>query len=207
MNEQYCESSTRVLKANSILSNSVSGAWNPGLGAGASRDLGPGPPGAWGPGLQDLGAWGSAALKLPVFWGPGLEGSAEKSPGGRQAKGWETAETAAAEVGAWREAGTYPPPPHLGKKRKEEGFSPSPLLKPSNTPPKVGGLRGAFEGGSGLRFPKIRGSFLGVSLIRIIVQYLRVYGNYQVLSQAVPFLNREPLNPKVQIPKPQPKAF
>ena len=34
----------------------------------------------------------------------------EKSPGGRQAKGWETAETAAAEVGAWREACTaYPP--------------------------------------------------------------------------------------------------
>ena len=31
-----------------------------------------------------------------------------------QAKGWETAETAAAEAGAWREAGTgYPPsPPH-----------------------------------------------------------------------------------------------
>ena len=39
----------------------------------------------------------------------------KKSPGGRQAKGWETAETAAAEVGAWREAGTgYPPyPPAL----------------------------------------------------------------------------------------------
>ena len=39
----------------------------------------------------------------------------EKFPGGRQAKGWETAETAAAEVGVWREARTgyppYPPPP------------------------------------------------------------------------------------------------
>ena len=64
----------------------------------------------------------------------------EKSPGGRQAKGWETAETAAAEVGAGQEAGTgYPPtPPHpafLGCT-----FSPSPLLKPSNTLPKVGGF-------------------------------------------------------------------
>ena len=62
--------------------------------------------------------------------GPGLPGGlglifrrSEKCPGRRQAKGWETAETAAAEVGAWREAGTgYPPlPPHP---RKEEGFHP-----------------------------------------------------------------------------------
>ena len=62
------------------------GAWGPGLGAGAFMTLGP------GPGLHFR--------------------RSEKSPGGRQAKGWETAETAAAEVGAWREAGTgYPPYP------------------------------------------------------------------------------------------------
>ena len=37
----------------------------------------------------------------------GLGPRSEKSPGGKQVKGWETAETAAAEVGAWREAGTF----------------------------------------------------------------------------------------------------
>ena len=66
----------------------------------------------------------------------------EKSAGGRQAKGWETAEAAAVDIGAWREAGTgYPPlpPPFPGCKGERRGFSPSPLLKPSNTPPKVGG--------------------------------------------------------------------
>ena len=54
-------------------------------------------------------AWGRACRAL----GPGLRVVVLiKSPGGRQAKGWETAETAAAEVGAWREAGTgYPPTP------------------------------------------------------------------------------------------------
>ena len=54
-----------------------------------------------GPGSQGLGA-----QRL----GPGFQGlGALKSPDKRQAKGWETAETAAAEVGAWREAGTgYP---------------------------------------------------------------------------------------------------
>ena len=97
--------------------------------------------GAWGPGPQGLGvrapaAWGRAPRSL----GPG------KSPGGGLAKGWESAETAAADVGAWREAGTgyppYPPPPSphpQAAREKGRGFSPSPLLKPSNTPPKVGG--------------------------------------------------------------------
>ena len=57
-------------------------------------------PGAWGPGL---GA------------GPQAPWVVKKSPGGRQAKGWETVETAAAEVGAWRQAGTgYPPYPAPG---------------------------------------------------------------------------------------------
>ena len=66
-----------------------SGAWGPGLGAGASRTF---------------GAWSDQFFVV-----------LKKSFGGRQAKGWETAETAAAEVGAWREAGTgypaYPPLP------------------------------------------------------------------------------------------------
>ena len=80
--------------------------------------------GAWGPGSQGLGA-------QDLGWG--LQGLA--GPGGRQAKGWETAETAAAEVGAWREAGTgYPPYPPPAPRKKRRGFSPSPLLKPQHAP-------------------------------------------------------------------------
>ena len=77
-------------------------AWGPGLGAGAPRSLEPGFSGTLGPAAS---AWANFRRS-------------EKSPGGRQAKGWETAETA---------------------RKKRRGFSPSPLLKPSNTPPKVGG--------------------------------------------------------------------
>ena len=47
-------------------------------------------------------------------------------------------------AGAWREAGTgyppYPPPPTTPARKKGRGFSAFPVLKPSNTPPKVGGL-------------------------------------------------------------------
>ena len=67
---------------------------------------------AWCPDSQKLGGLGAgvrglgAAPKPLVF--------RRKSPGGRQAKR-ETAQTAAAEVGAWREAGTgYPPYPRVG---------------------------------------------------------------------------------------------
>ena len=75
------------------------------------RGLGPSFQGAWGPGL---GAGASRALGGSSAWGPGLTPFHQffrllkKSLGGRQAKGWETAETAATEVGAWREAGRYP---------------------------------------------------------------------------------------------------
>ena len=89
-------------------------------------------PGAWGRGLQGLGARAPRSLshKNCIFR------RSEKSPGGRHAKGWETVETAAAEVGAWREAGTgYPPtPPPACKGEKKRVFT------LSNTPPKVGGL-------------------------------------------------------------------
>ena len=62
-----------------------------GPGARAHRGLGPGP----GPGPRP---------KTEQFR------RSEKSPGRGLAKGWESAETAAADVGAWREAGTgYPP--------------------------------------------------------------------------------------------------
>ena len=69
--------------------------------------------GGWSPGSRGLG---------PRAWGPGPPQPKTSQfcpfgqpPGRRQAKGWETAETAAAKVGAWREEGTgyhpYPPNP------------------------------------------------------------------------------------------------
>ena len=54
------------------------------LQAGA-QGLGPGPPAPWGRGLQGLGAAWQASFFIVL----------KKSLGGRQAKGWETAETAA----------------------------------------------------------------------------------------------------------------
>ena len=69
----------------------------------------------WGRGLQGFGAGASQHFGARVFKSC-HENVLKKSLGGKQAKGWETAETAAAEVGAWREAGTgyppYPPPPY-----------------------------------------------------------------------------------------------
>ena len=68
-----------------------------------------------------------------------------KPPGGSLAKAWVSAETAASEVGTWRETKPgyppYPPPPAFWgcKGEKEEGFHPLRLRQPSNTPPKVGG--------------------------------------------------------------------
>ena len=115
------------------------GAWGP-------PSLGPR---AWGRGLQGLGARAARA------WGRGLQGLGPRAHmllvahalahstlfrrSERQAKGWETAETAVAEVGAWREYPPYHPPRISRLREKRRGFSPSPLLKPSNTPPKVGG--------------------------------------------------------------------
>ena len=72
-----------------------------GLGAGP-QGLGPGPPGAWG-------LFPPKPLKLRFF---------RKPPGGSLAKAWVSAETAASEVGTWRETKPgyppYPPPlpPH-----------------------------------------------------------------------------------------------
>ena len=79
----------------------------------APRACGPGLQGAWGPGPQGLGpgppgAWAFAPqpLKLRFF---------RKPPGGSLAKAWVSAETAASEVGTWRETKPgyppYPPPP------------------------------------------------------------------------------------------------
>ena len=72
--------------------------------------------GAWGPGPQGLGA------RAPAAWGPGPQHSCPRAAG----------------------YPPYPPPPPPTPaaflvREKGRGFSPSPLLKPSNTPPKVGG--------------------------------------------------------------------
>ena len=90
---------------------------------------GPGLQGVWGPGPQGLGPGPSPQkppkpLKLRFFG---------KRPGGSLAKAWVSAETAASEVGTWRETKPgyppYPPPlpPCFGAVReKGRGFSPSP---------------------------------------------------------------------------------
>ena len=55
-------------------------------------------------GPQGLGARAPKRVEPPVFR------RSEKFIGRGLAKGWESAETAAADVGAWQEAGTgYPP--------------------------------------------------------------------------------------------------
>ena len=102
-----------------------------------SRGLGARAPRAWGPAHQGPGPFPhkNHPLKLRFF---------RKPPGGSLAKAWVSAETAASEVGTWRETKPgyppYPPPLHpaafWGCK---EGFHPLRLRQPSNTPPKVGG--------------------------------------------------------------------
>ena len=81
----------------------LQGAWGPG-----PQGLGPGPPGAWG-----LFPTKTKPLKLRFF---------RKPPGESLAKAWVSAETAASEVGTWREtkpgyppyAPPPPPPPRFG---------------------------------------------------------------------------------------------
>ena len=75
-----------------------------------SRGLGARAPRAWGPAHQGPGAFSPQKppkpLKLRFF---------RKPPGGSLAKAWVSAETAASEVGTWRETKPgyprYPPPP------------------------------------------------------------------------------------------------
>ena len=76
-----------------------------------SRGLGARAPRAWGPAGQGPGAFSPQKPPKPLklrFFG--------KPPGGSLAKAWVSAETAASEVGTWRETKPgyppYPPPPH-----------------------------------------------------------------------------------------------
>ena len=88
----------------------LQGAWGPG-----PQGLGPGPPGAWG--LFPTKT--TQTSQITIF---------RKPPGGSLAKAWVSAETAASEVGTWRETKPgYPP------------YPPPPPPFASNTPPKVGG--------------------------------------------------------------------
>ena len=108
---------------------------------------GPGLQGAWGPGPQGLGPATRGLGPFPHKNQTSQITIFRKPPGGSLAKAWVSAETAASEVGTWRETKPgyppYPPPPShpfLGLEgRKEEGFHPLRLRQPSNTPPKVGG--------------------------------------------------------------------
>ena len=103
-----------------------------------SRPQGPGLQGAWGPGPQGLGpgppgAWGLFPTKTKNSW---------SKPG----EGVVSAETAASEVGTWRETKPgyppYPPPhppPRFGVAReKGRGFSPSPPSATDHIPPIKG---------------------------------------------------------------------
>ena len=89
--------------------------------------------GAWGPasqglGAQGLGPVGAGASRASGSPGPrGLQGLGASGPPIKGRRG-ETARGG----GGWREAVPPLPPPAVREKRR--GFSPSPLLKPSNTP-------------------------------------------------------------------------
>ena len=94
------------------------GAWGPGLGAGASRGSGFTGPNVLKSVLVGGRRRGGRRLKrLPRRWG--LGGKRARDPA--------------------------PTPPHFSM-AKRKGFSPSPLLKPSNTPPKVGGYHNPYCG-------------------------------------------------------------
>ena len=90
----------------------------------ASGACGPGLQGAWGPGPQGLGpgppgAWGLFPTKTTQ---PPKLRFFRKPPGGSLAKAWVSAETAASEVGTWRETKPgyppYPPPPFWGERKR-----------------------------------------------------------------------------------------
>ena len=89
-----------------------------------SRGLGARAPRAWGPAHQGPGAFSPQKPPKPLKLR-----FVRKPPGGSLAKAWVSAETAASEVGTWRETkpGYLPPPPRFGAVReKGRGFSPSP---------------------------------------------------------------------------------
>ena len=83
---------------------------------------------------------GGLGARAPRAWGPAHQGPGAQTsqttifrkPPGSLAKAWVSAETAASEVGTWRETKPgyppYPPPPPrvLGVREKGRGFSPSP---------------------------------------------------------------------------------
>ena len=94
--------------------------------AGACQDQHAGRPApslGWPGERKSIGATSRGKRRFSRAWGQGLGARAPKSLGprpARQAKGWETADTAAAEVGVWREAGTGYTPPKVGGFRRQQ---------------------------------------------------------------------------------------
>ena len=106
--------------------NKVAGSRPQGPVGQVSRGLGARAPRAWGPARQGPGAFSPhQTSQITIF---------RKPPGGSLAKAWVSAETAASEVGTWRETKPgyppYPPPPPSpcfgAVREKGRGFSPSP---------------------------------------------------------------------------------
>ena len=99
----------------------VAGSRHQGPVGQVSRGLGaraPGPPGAWG--LFPTKT--TKPLKLRFF---------RKPPGGSLAKAWVSAETAASEVGTWRET--------------KPGYPPTPPPPPPPPPPAFWGCKGEWK--------------------------------------------------------------
>ena len=124
------------------------------------------------------------AARAPRAWGRFTRAPTSifrKPPGGSLAKAWVSAETAASEVGTWRETKPgyppYPPPPpqHFGVREKGRGFSPSP---PSAT------IQHAPQG---WRIGVLKGDTRRLDLLHLILHY------WGIIS-----LNPQPktLNPK-----------
>ena len=84
----------------------VAGSRPQGPGGQVSSGLGARAPRAWGPAHQGPGEKTTQTSQITIFCKP---------PGGSLAKAWVSAETAASEVGTWRETKPgyppYPPPP------------------------------------------------------------------------------------------------
>ena len=127
----------------SFLKVSLHGATRQLPGAGPRAK--PQPTGAWP--VQGLGLSRGLGPRAAAAWGRG----AQVGPGPRAAQTQKLSHffvvLKSLLVGGWRRGGSqlkrlpqmWGPGGKRAVREKGRGFSPSPLLKPSNTPPKVGG--------------------------------------------------------------------
>ena len=125
---------------------------------GPVRGLGARAPRAWGPAHQGPGPFPhkNQLLKLRFF---------RKPPGGSLAKAWVSAETAALEVGTWRET----KPGYRAVREKGRGFSPSP---PSET------IQHAPQGRRTLNssVQPLQTGWVGASAVRLLGWCFKVWG-------------------------------